>query len=274
MKPNPASALRSPQLTALNDERHRHTPTTPPSELPRERLLTRGPKSLSPVELLAVILNTGRGRSCDVIALAHEVLQQLGGVGRLCTATAEELTQIKGIGPVKASRLIAGFELARRGGAPSEPPEEAGETCAEQALIERALRCTAQVDDGAQITLLAYPSATALLSPEELITLSLDQSLCALDEERDGQQLSQVWLRRLLAQGERAWRLIARYHHAPQPSERTLEDERGALDVFTQRARLIGLTIESYLLIQGQRYAQLTPSYLMESCVDLDGGAR
>ena len=272
MKPNPASALRSPQLTALNDERHRRPSTTPPSELPRERLLTRGPKSLSPVELLAVILNTGRGRSCDVTALAHEVLQQLGGVGRLCTASAEELTQIKGIGPVKASRLIAGFELARRGAPPSSALEGVGATASEHELIERALRCTAQADERIQLSLVAYPSATELQCPEALITLSLDQSLSALDDERDGQLFSQVWLRRLLAQGERIWSLVARYHQPPQPTDPPLEDERRALNVFNQRACLLGLQIEGYLLLQGQRYAQLTPSALVELSRSAGGG--
>lgn len=82
-------------------------------ERPRERLLKHGVKSLSNVELLAILLNTGnRGQS--VIELAKEILFSLTKPSNLLKLTLEELMTIKGVGIAKASTIIASLELYRR----------------------------------------------------------------------------------------------------------------------------------------------------------------
>ena len=83
-------------------------------EMPRERLLEKGPAALSNVELLAILLRTGRDGK-NVIEMAREVLRSgdglLGGVAQM---SVESLCRVSGIGPGKAVTLAAAFELGRR----------------------------------------------------------------------------------------------------------------------------------------------------------------
>jgi DNA repair protein RadC len=89
--------------------------TPPPSdERPRERLWTLGPAALTAGELLAVLLGTGTG-SRPVAVLAASLLEPGGGsLRRLAARPPAELLRVQGIGPTKAARLLAAFELAAR----------------------------------------------------------------------------------------------------------------------------------------------------------------
>jgi len=85
----------------------------PVGERPRERLYWSGPDALADAELLALQLGTGtRGRSA--VDVAREVLAMYGSLTDLATREATELARVPGIGPAKAARLAATFELSRR----------------------------------------------------------------------------------------------------------------------------------------------------------------
>ncbi len=80
---------------------------------PREKLLRHGPAALADIELLALLLRTGR-RGHDVFALAQEVLETVGGFHGLISASDRELGAIRGLGPAKKSEIAAVAEIARR----------------------------------------------------------------------------------------------------------------------------------------------------------------
>jgi DNA repair protein RadC len=85
----------------------------PEGERPREKLLSRGPETLSDGELLAIFLRVGvRGRSA--VDLARDLLTAYGSLGGLFQATPAALASAKGIGPAKTAQLKAAFELAKR----------------------------------------------------------------------------------------------------------------------------------------------------------------
>jgi len=85
----------------------------PKSERPRERLQKLGAEALSTQELLALILGRGiKGES--VMVTAQRLLSAFGNTKFLSDASLEELSEVKGVGPAKASQLKAAFELARR----------------------------------------------------------------------------------------------------------------------------------------------------------------
>lgn len=94
----------------------------PPETRPREKLLARGAGALSDAELLALLLRTGiKGKG--VLQMADELLRlgkndagQPGfdGIAGLLHATADDLKQVKGLGPAKRSEIVAVLELARR----------------------------------------------------------------------------------------------------------------------------------------------------------------
>ncbi|MCZ7397118.1 MAG: DNA repair protein RadC [Candidatus Methanoperedens sp.] len=78
---------------------------------PREKLKERGASALSDTELIAVILGSG-SKGQDVLSLSSKVAKLLTeNKGKL---SMEQLSIIEGIGPAKASQILAGFELSRR----------------------------------------------------------------------------------------------------------------------------------------------------------------
>ncbi|NNE20916.1 MAG: DNA repair protein RadC [Myxococcales bacterium] len=80
---------------------------------PRERLSRLGPSTLSNAELLALILGAGRSGE-DVSSLAIRIVKETGGLWALARMSVAELARIAGIGPAKAARLAAAFELGSR----------------------------------------------------------------------------------------------------------------------------------------------------------------
>ncbi|GII89855.1 JAB domain-containing protein [Sinosporangium siamense] len=85
----------------------------PLSDRPRERLLTGGAEALADRELLALLLGSGhRGQSA--IDLASQVIAHCGDLHELIHADAHRLQSLPGVGPAKAARLAAAFQLLRR----------------------------------------------------------------------------------------------------------------------------------------------------------------
>ncbi len=80
---------------------------------PRERLLKEGAGVLSESELLAILLGTG-SREATALELASLVMARFKNLRLLLDATVEELSEVKGVGPAKASQIKAALELARR----------------------------------------------------------------------------------------------------------------------------------------------------------------
>jgi DNA repair protein RadC len=85
----------------------------PMSERPRERLLSGGANSLSPAELIAILLRTGL-KGVNVVDVAKQMLAKFGTLEKLAKASVVELRAIKGVGPDKAATLVAAFNLAKR----------------------------------------------------------------------------------------------------------------------------------------------------------------
>ncbi|MBD1936338.1 MULTISPECIES: RadC family protein [unclassified Microcoleus] len=92
----------------------------PLSERPRERLMSHGPKNLATAELIAILLGTGQGAGkLSAVGLGQYILQKLSEHQRdplevLRDISVQELTQIHGIGPAKATTILAAVELGKR----------------------------------------------------------------------------------------------------------------------------------------------------------------
>src|SRR5438128_5804515 len=87
--------------------------TWPTADRPRERLYWSGPEALADAELLAIQLGSGR-RGKNALEVAREVLATYGSLGEVAGREAAELSRLPGVGPAKAARLAATFELTRR----------------------------------------------------------------------------------------------------------------------------------------------------------------
>lgn len=84
----------------------------PKTKRPRERLVNIGVANLKDEELLAIIIGSG-SRKQNVMVLAKKLLKKYP-LKKLPKVKLTDLTKIKGLGKVKAGKLIASFELGKR----------------------------------------------------------------------------------------------------------------------------------------------------------------
>ncbi|HEY8718126.1 JAB domain-containing protein [Pengzhenrongella sp.] len=109
----------------------------PADQRPRERLIALGPDALTDAELLALVLGTGRP-GVSSIELAHELLNEHGGIAGLATRDVVALGRSSGIDAGKGARVVASLALARRCSA-AVPPHDAVRTSADIARLVRPL---------------------------------------------------------------------------------------------------------------------------------------
>jgi DNA repair protein RadC len=94
----------------------------PSSDLPRERLWSLGAGALTAAELVAILLGTGRAGE-DAATVARRLLDIAGGsLRRLAARPPAELQRASGVGPAKAARLLAAFEVGHRLARELRPP--------------------------------------------------------------------------------------------------------------------------------------------------------
>lgn len=87
----------------------------PKAERPREKLMNDGVSTLSEAELLALILRSGDGASrLSALDLGRELMLRFKTLRTLADASWLEIQQVKGIGPAKATCILAALDLSRR----------------------------------------------------------------------------------------------------------------------------------------------------------------
>jgi DNA repair protein RadC len=119
-------------------------------DLPRERLLSAGARSLSDSELLALVLGAASGGLSARAAALQLVERQ--PLAALAWAGPEELATSPGIGLARAAALVAAFELGRRG---AWSPPARGERCLDPGRVHELLRHAAHAErEGFHVVLL------------------------------------------------------------------------------------------------------------------------
>lgn len=108
-----------PSAPAATRSEHRFVPRLdrPPEELPRamrpqEKLFSHGPRCLSSVELITLLLGGARRREAPQ-RVADRLLRQFG-LGRLSELEPRAWVEQGGLSPIAAGRLSAAFEIGRR----------------------------------------------------------------------------------------------------------------------------------------------------------------
>lgn len=103
----------------------------PEGERPREKLFAKGPGTLTPSELIAILIRTGQGRGRTALDAARAVWSASEERWeRLLECSPAELATMPGLGPAKAASVAAALEIARRAGSNVLGPSEAI-TCGE-----------------------------------------------------------------------------------------------------------------------------------------------
>src|SRR5262245_58374779 len=84
-----------------------------PDDRPREKLLRHGVSALGDNELVALVLGSGF-KGCGALTVANDVLTTQGGLRGLARSGVGDLVRLPGVGPAKATQLVASVELGRR----------------------------------------------------------------------------------------------------------------------------------------------------------------
>jgi len=80
---------------------------------PGGKLREVGPEALTDGELLAILISTGT-RNKPAEEIAKEILERFGSFKGMANQPLSKLLKMKGLGDVKAIRIAAAFEIARR----------------------------------------------------------------------------------------------------------------------------------------------------------------
>jgi DNA repair protein RadC len=221
--------------------------TLPPTDRPRERLWALGPCALTAAELLAIVLGTGGGGQ-DVLAMAGRLLElSEGSLRRLARRPNAELLRAPGIGPTKAARLLAAFELGLRAAREERPP---------------VVRIREPED-----VLRLFGSRLRDLQVEEFHLLALDSQSQVLREvliTRGLLNSSLVHPREVFraAIAEAAAGIIVVHNHPsgdPTPSA----EDRAATKQLVSAGRLLDVPLYDHVIIAGDRFVSFATAGLL-----------
>ncbi|MBL9132939.1 MAG: DNA repair protein RadC [Verrucomicrobiaceae bacterium] len=134
----------------------------PENDRPRERLLRLGPQALSDAELLALFINTGT-RGENALQIGARMLRDYGSILDLSRLDPAALTSIKALGPAKAAKLAAAFELGRR----------ARDSSTADVLLDQPRRVYDYI--GPELQALGYESVRIILLTTKLTLLRSDE---------------------------------------------------------------------------------------------------
>jgi DNA repair protein RadC len=221
--------------------------TLPDSDRPRERLWSLGASALTTAELLAILIGTG-GRGQDVLGLAARLLElSEGSLRRLAQRPVAELLRSPGIGPTKAGRLMAAFELGSRTAREERPPVQRIREPEDVIRLFGTRLRDLQVEE---FHLLALDSQSQVLR-EVLITRGLLNSSLVHPREV---------FRAAIA--EAAAGIIVVHNHPsgdPTPSA----EDRAATKQLVSAGQLLDVPVYDHVIIAGDRFVSFAATGLM-----------
>jgi DNA repair protein RadC len=219
----------------------------PESERPRERLWSLGPAALTTTELLAILLGTG-GVAAGVLELAGRVLEiGEGSLRRLAQRPGAELLRAQGMGPTKAARVLAAFELGARIAREERPSLSRIREPDDVVRLFQARLRDLQVEE---FHLLALDSQSQVLR-EVLVTRGLLNSSLVHPREV---------FRAAIA--EAAAGIIVVHNHPsgdPTPSA----EDRAVTQQLVAAGRLLDLPLYDHVIIAGDRFVSFATTGLL-----------
>ena len=215
----------------------------PAEERPRERLAQYGATSLSNAELLAIVLRTG-AKHQSVLNLAKSILKKTEGIKHLNDISMNELIEIPGIGPSKATQIMASIELGKR---------------VSQSLVLK--ECKPKTVGTPEACFILLGNEMKYLKQEHFIVLSLDvkQKLIAKDTVFIGAvDASLVHPREVfrIAVKRMAAGIICVHNHPSGDTEPSLADIMMTKQLM-EASMMIGIPLLDHVIIGGDDYSSL-----------------
>ena len=213
---------------------------------PREKLRQHGPQVLSDAELVALIIGTGTRTAAgpvSAVALGKALGRAFGSLHDLSRREEGELTRVAGVGPAKAAKLLAAFEIGRR----VEAQQEGG--------AERV-----QVSSPADVAAAYGPQMRGL--KKEVFKIVLLNTANVIEGDytvsEGGLAASIVEPRAVFQKAilENAAAVICLHNHPsgnPEPSREDLKITRQ----LAEAGKLMGIPVHDHLIIAGAGYTSL-----------------
>lgn len=209
-----------------------------PLDLPRERLWALGSGALTSAELVAILLGTGGAGLSAAVSAARLLEVSEGSLRRLAARPAAELQRTPGVGPAKAARLLAAFELGGR-------------------LVQEARPTAPRIRDPADVAQLVGARLRDL-AVEEFHLLALDSQSQVLRDvliTRGLLNSSLVHPREVFraAIAEAAAGIIVVHNHPsgdPTPSP----EDRAVTRQLVEAGRLLDLPVYDHVIVAGDRF--------------------
>jgi DNA repair protein RadC len=219
----------------------------PSTERPRERLLAHGVKHLKNAELMAILLGTGQGAGkLSAIGLGEYILNQLGQhqrnpLERLRDVCPQELMNIPGVGPAKATAILAAVELGQRT-CQLRPPDRAIIDSPETAVM--ALSNELMWSSQERFAILLLDVKNRLLGTQ-VITIGTATETLAPPREI---------FRELLKQG--AIKTIVAHNH-PSGSTQASQADLDLTRQLLSGAKILGIPLLDHLILGGGSWSSL-----------------
>jgi DNA repair protein RadC len=222
-------------------------PAVAEADRPRERLWSLGPAALTTAELVAILLGTG-GAGSDVLEVAGRLLDVAdGSLRRLARRPGAELLQANGVGPTKAARLLAAFELGARLAREERPPVLRIREPEDVARLFQSRLRDLQVEE---FHLLALDSQSQVLR-EVLVTRGLLNSSLVHPREV---------FRAAIAEAA-AGIIVVHNHPSGDPSPSA--EDRAVTQQLAAAGRLLDLPLYDHLIIAGDRFVSFATAGLL-----------
>ena len=219
----------------------------PPADRPRERLWRLGASALTSAELLGILIGTGRGGS-SALDIATRLLEVSdASLRQLVRRPRAELLQTEGIGPTKAARLLAAFELGARAAAEERPPAQRIREPEDVARLFAGRLRDLQVEE---FHLLALDSQSQVLR-EVLITRGLLNSSLVHPREV---------FRAAIAEAA-AGIIVVHNHPSGDPTPST--EDRAVTRQLSEAGRLLDLPLYDHVIIAGDRFLSFATAGLL-----------
>ncbi len=231
----------------------------PTSERPRERLAELGPRVLSDRELLAILVETGipaaPGRAArSALDLAGELLEHFAGaegraaLRRIMTGSIAELCAVQGVGPAKATKVLAALELGRRAAEETRPDRDRVR-CAED--VYRRMRLRMRDLPHEEFHVLLLNTQNEVLRDLQITRGTLDASLVHPREV----------FRPAIAEAAASIILV---HNHPSGDPAPSAEDRAVTRQLRQAGELIGIGVLDHVVVGEGRFASLQELEMLE----------
>lgn len=226
----------------------------PRVEGPRERLLRLGASALTDSELLAVLLGTGI-KGTGVIELAESLLAVGGGLKALVQQDPQELCSLPGLGPARASQVLAALELGRR----AQTAEERRPRLQTPQQIYRYLAPKLSALSREVFHVLAFNSRNVLLRDLRVAEGTINS--CPVDPR-------EVFAAAL---GAKATAIVLAHNHPSGDPDPSTQDVALTLQL-ADGARLLGIKLLDHVIVGDGRYVSLLERGQLPSTESFGGG--